>query len=102
MAAPDPYAVLGLCPDATDAEITAAYRRLVRAHHPDGPHPDRDRLAAVLAAYHALHDRGRSQPPDERPAGATRIPVRVHRRVDRQAPEPELRAGPVRRHPPHA
>lgn len=31
----DPHAVLGLMPDASLAEIRAAYRRLIRAHHPD-------------------------------------------------------------------
>ena len=33
--ADDPHAVLGVAPDASLAEIRAAYRRLVRAHHPD-------------------------------------------------------------------
>jgi DnaJ like chaperone protein len=31
----DPHAVLGLVPDASLDEIRAAYRRLIRAHHPD-------------------------------------------------------------------
>ncbi len=31
----NPHAVLGIAPDASLAEIRAAYRRLVRAHHPD-------------------------------------------------------------------
>ncbi len=31
----DPHAVLGVATDATLGEIRAAYRRLVRAHHPD-------------------------------------------------------------------
>jgi len=31
----DPHAVLGLAPDASLDEIRAAYRRLIRAHHPD-------------------------------------------------------------------
>jgi DnaJ like chaperone protein len=31
----DPYLVLGLSPDAPDAEIRRVYRRLVREHHPD-------------------------------------------------------------------
>ena len=33
--ATDPYAVLGVAPDATQAEISSAFRRLVRRHHPD-------------------------------------------------------------------
>lgn len=31
----DPYAELGVSPDATQAEITHAFRRLLRRHHPD-------------------------------------------------------------------
>lgn len=31
----DPYAVLGVAPSATDAEIKAAYRALLRENHPD-------------------------------------------------------------------
>ncbi|WP_332716460.1 DnaJ family molecular chaperone [Pelagibacterium mangrovi] len=31
----DPYAVLGLAPDATDDEVRRTYRRLVAEHHPD-------------------------------------------------------------------
>ncbi|WP_127142927.1 TerB family tellurite resistance protein [Pelagibacterium montanilacus] len=31
----DPYAVLGLIPDATDEELRRTYRRLVAEHHPD-------------------------------------------------------------------
>ena len=29
------YAVLGVAPKATDAEVTRAYRRLLSQHHPD-------------------------------------------------------------------
>lgn len=31
----NPYAVLGLAPDATDEEVRRTYRRLVAEHHPD-------------------------------------------------------------------
>ncbi len=31
----DPYAVLGVTPETDDVEVRAAYRRLVREHHPD-------------------------------------------------------------------
>jgi curved DNA-binding protein CbpA len=33
--APDPYVTLGVARDAGDAELRAAYRRLVQLHHPD-------------------------------------------------------------------
>ncbi|WP_433505881.1 J domain-containing protein [Pseudonocardia halophobica] len=100
---PDPYTVLGLNPGATAAEITAAYRRAVRDCHPDAPHPDRDRLAAVLAAYRRLRDQPADRPPEHprrpetRSADGCSIPVRVRLRTP--APTPDLRVGPVRRHP---
>jgi curved DNA-binding protein CbpA len=103
---PDPYAVLGVDPDASTAEITAAYRRAVRACHPDTASPDRDRLADVIAAYRHLRDRSReqdAQPPagdhQRRSPHGVRIPVRVHPR-DSPPTGPDLRVGPVRRHPP--
>jgi curved DNA-binding protein CbpA len=34
-ASSDPYATLGVKPSASDAELRAAYRRLVQLHHPD-------------------------------------------------------------------
>jgi DnaJ like chaperone protein len=34
-AGPDPYGVLGLSHTATDGEVKATYRRLIREHHPD-------------------------------------------------------------------
>jgi len=35
MSIKDPYAVLGISPQATDAEVKAAYRELARKYHPD-------------------------------------------------------------------
>ena len=55
--ASDPYAVLGVDRSASAARITAAYRRLVRALHPDtrpGPPPAPERLGEVLTAYETL------------------------------------------------
>ncbi len=100
---PDPYAVLGVDRDATQAEITTAYRRLVRTLHPDAQQPDPDRLNAVLAAYQLLRDPQRRAAYDRdhpRRSGTqqpsrttgTRVNIRVHQK-------PDLRAGPVRRHP---
>ena len=59
---PDPYALLCVLPTATAPEITRAYRRLLRDHHPDtrtggqpGPgHPLA--LDEVRAAYALLRD----------------------------------------------
>src|SRR5262245_6080112 len=58
----DPYAVLGLPPTATPAEVRRAYLRQVRVHHPDTrPTPEStpfadEQLRRVLAAYAILRD----------------------------------------------
>lgn len=101
---PDPYAILGVSPDASHSEITTAYRRAVRACHPDAAHPDRERLAAVIAAYQLLRDPDRRATHHQHPQPtqpmhqASTIPVRVHRTTP--AHQADLRAGPVRYHPP--
>ncbi|HEX3317878.1 MAG TPA: J domain-containing protein [Solirubrobacteraceae bacterium] len=53
----DPYAVLGLGPDATPKEVAAAYRRLAKRFHPDrsGERGAR-RMAEINAAYDQLRD----------------------------------------------
>ncbi|MDG1118857.1 MAG: DnaJ C-terminal domain-containing protein [Flavimaricola sp.] len=55
----NPYTTLGLTKAATEAEIKAAYRKLVRASHPD-LHPDdagaEARFKAISAAYDLLKD----------------------------------------------
>lgn len=50
---PDPYAVLGVPRDASEDEVRAAYRRLVRSEHPDkgGSH---ERFIMVSWAYEML------------------------------------------------
>jgi curved DNA-binding protein CbpA len=60
----DPYEVLGVPRDADAEAITAAYRRLVREHHPDifvNDDPDQrarrhQRMASINAAYRILND----------------------------------------------
>lgn len=47
----DPYTLLGLPADPSDAEVRSAYLRAVRAFPPE-QHPDR--AAAVRAAYEAV------------------------------------------------
>ena len=60
-----PYAILGVAPNASDEELKAHYRLLVREHHPDRvcasgvPHEfcvaANRRLAAINAAYEAIN-----------------------------------------------
>ena len=52
--ADDPYRVLGVQKDATDAEIKRTYRKLARQHHPDRNPDDaaaEERFKAIQAAY---------------------------------------------------
>jgi molecular chaperone DnaJ len=67
----DPYAVLGLTPEATPAEIKAAYRALVKRHHPDAGGDDQ-RILALNAAWEVLREqvRGGSAPATNAAAAA--------------------------------
>ena len=51
----DPYRVLGVLPQASDAEIKAAYRALVKQHHPDAG-GDATTILALNAAWEVLGD----------------------------------------------
>lgn len=55
----DPYELLGVSRDATDAEIRSAFRRLAALHHPDRNPEDKDaqqRFADLNRAYQILSD----------------------------------------------
>ena len=107
--APDPYAVLGLTPEASDDDLDHAFRSLVRQLHPDTrtppePGPDADkRLQELLTAYatlrdpisRAAHDRAHTRPTTPRTA------VTPHHHGPPAAQhvhhsEPAIRVGPVR------
>jgi DnaJ-class molecular chaperone len=102
---PDPYSVLGVSPTATQPEITHAYRRQLRDHHPDmrsqAPNSGADeRLRQILAAYTLLRDPHRRAAYDRaHPAindtGPVQIPITQN---DSAGDQPPLRAGPVRWH----
>ncbi|QNI59989.1 DnaJ type III chaperone protein [Synechococcus sp. BIOS-U3-1] len=51
----DPYAVLEVTSSATQAELKAAYRRLVKQHHPDAGGDD-ERILALNAAWEQIGD----------------------------------------------
>jgi curved DNA-binding protein CbpA len=111
----DLYAVLGVAPDATRAQITHAYRELVRRHHPDlrsdhagGDAPDDTAadasdadLEQVLRAYAVLRDPDRRVAYDRlrHPAGTTgATPTHTapgRRRSPPYSAEPPVQAGPI-------
>ena len=74
----DPHAVLGVASDASLAEIRAAYRRLIRAHHPDllaargmpaeGVALATARMARINAARDRLLGSRRARTPEAQPA----------------------------------
>lgn len=56
------YETLAVNPEATQAEIKQAYRRLVKQFHPDSnPDLGHDRIASINAAYEVLGDPQRRQ-----------------------------------------
>jgi DnaJ domain len=69
----DPYATLGIRPDASDDELVSAYRRLVKLHHPDhnGGSPEAARrFEGVQDAYARVRELRRSAPGVGTGAGA--------------------------------
>jgi len=83
----DPHRVLGVPADATQEEITTAYHRLVRQHHPDATGGGTDRFREVVAAYEELRNRPPAEEPPPRPRSE-------------KITGPALRVGPVRYHGP--
>lgn len=78
----DPYKVLGVERNATEATIRAAYRRLAKRHHPDlnpGKPESEERFKAINAAYALLSDpekRARFDRGEIDASGAERPPER--------------------------
>lgn len=61
----DYYAVLGVSQDATQKEVTRAYRTLAKENHPDTNPGREDRFKEISAAYDVLGDADRRKEYDE-------------------------------------
>src|SRR5688572_22287941 len=61
----DYYAVLGVSKEATQKEITRAYRKLAKENHPDANPGREDRFKEISAAYDVLGDEDRRKEYDE-------------------------------------
>ena len=61
----DYYGVLGVSSTAAPKEITKAYRKLARSHHPDAKGGDEERFKEVSAAYDVLGDDAKREEYDE-------------------------------------
>ncbi len=70
----DYYEILGVKPDAKDADIKSAYRRLARKFHPDVSKESaaEEKFKAVNEAYEALKDPSRRKAYDQLRAGGYR------------------------------
>ena len=77
----DPYRVLGVAATASTAEIKAAYRSLVKQHHPDAGGDDQ-MILALNAAWEVLGDGERRAAHDRLQRAAT---VKAARSVSEQA-----------------
>ena len=61
----DYYKTLGVSKDASDKDITRAYRRLAKQYHPDANPGSEERFKEVSAAYDVLGDPGKRKEYDE-------------------------------------
>ena len=78
----DYYKVLGVVPTASDKEITRAYRKLAKEHHPDANPGSEERFKEISAAYDVLGDAEKRKEYDEvrthGPIGGFGAPGRRH------------------------
>lgn len=88
---PNYYALLGVPPNASTAEIKRAYRRLARLHHPDLNAQAQDaQIKRLNEAYAVLSDSQKRATYDEQRRQA-RLRAEAERRQQKQAQrEPEM------------
>ncbi|MFZ9947361.1 MAG: DnaJ domain-containing protein, partial [Vulcanococcus sp.] len=90
MSARDPYQVLGVAASASAAEIKAAYRALVKQHHPDAG-GDEHRILELNAAWEVLGDaerrvaHDRAHPPSAAGSARSAAVGRAARKATAQA-----------------
>src|ERR1039457_2183267 len=71
----DYYKLLGLSTGATGKEITRAYRKLAKQHHPDTNPGSEEKFKEISAAYDVLGDATKRKEYDEvRRLGASGFP----------------------------
>lgn len=68
--APDYYAILGACEDASPRELERLYKRQAHQHHPDRGGAEED-MKALNEAYSVLHDEAARKQYDARRRGPT-------------------------------
>ncbi|HTW97151.1 MAG TPA: molecular chaperone DnaJ [Acidimicrobiales bacterium] len=61
----DYYKVLGVSPQASEKELTRAYRKLAKQYHPDANPGAEDRFKEITAAYDVLGDADKRKEYDE-------------------------------------
>lgn len=61
----DYYKILGLTSSATDKEITRAYRKLAKQHHPDTNPGSEEKFKEISGAYDVLGDEAKRKEYDE-------------------------------------
>ena len=113
---PDHYGTLGVPPKATQREISSAYRKFMRTHHPDidSDATDRSELLRIMEAFavlrnpatRAAYDQAVSRRQGQAPHSAESPPVQprprgsapqdVPIRVVRRSSGPLFRISPVR------